>query len=105
MDLKTFARSVLLLVVVILLLAPLMGCQHMQNVRFSLERVPKEYRDCASKVTTIPDGPLTLAQLSALSVKLRKSELKQNRCLKGVIRWADAQERAYREAYANTGRL
>lgn len=89
MLLKTFASAVLLLALV--------GCK--QDVRFVLDRMPSHYRQCAEKVVAIPGGPLTYSDLLGLLAKLRKSELKQNRCLKGAIAWSDAQVNAFNRYY------
>ena len=70
-----------------------------KDFRFVLEKMPAHYRACAEKVVNIPDGPLTYKQLLRLTVELRKSELKQNRCLRSAIAWADAQYRVYYQHY------
>jgi len=95
MDLKKYASWACIIVILASFAVLLVGCKTTSEMRFTLEKVPNEYRVCASKVVDLPDGPLTLAQLSNLSAKLRRSELKQHTCLKGVIAWADAQHRAY----------
>jgi len=70
-----------------------------KDYRYVLEKMPDHYRQCAEKVVSIPDGPLTYKQLLTLTVELRKSERRQNRCLKGAIAWADAQWSAYYQHY------
>lgn len=70
-----------------------------KDYRYVLEKMPAHYRECAEKVVSIPDGPLTYQQLLVLTAELRKSELRQNRCLKGAIAWADAQWGAYYQHY------
>ena len=91
MNLRNFARAVL----VVALLGLTAGQCENKDLRFVLERMPDHYRACAAKVVVIPDGPLTYKQLLGLLTDLRKSELRQNRCLKGAIAWADAQASAY----------
>lgn len=89
---KIFASLVLLLTLTAA------QCEN-RDVRFVLERMPDHYRVCAEKVVHIPDGPLTYKQLLGLLAELRKSELKQNRCLKGAIAWSDAQVNAFNRYY------
>jgi hypothetical protein len=74
------------------------NCEN-KDYRYVLEKMPAHYRACAEKVVKIPDGPLTYQQLLVLTAELRKSELRQNRCLKGAIAWADAQWGAYYQHY------
>lgn len=76
----------------------LVGCQQTQ---FSLERVPSEYRSCASKVVPqLASGrPITQKELIEGYAALKKYAGTQNRCLKGLIRWADAQHSAYYRYY------
>lgn len=93
MNLKTFAS---LAIIATGLMAA--DCEK-KDFRFVLEKMPDHYRQCAEKVVNIPDGPLTYKQLLTLTVELRKSELKQNRCLKGAIAWADAQWSTYYKHY------
>lgn len=77
----------------------LVGCNENKDYRYVLEKMPAHYRACAEKVVKIPDGPLTYKQLLHLTAELRKSEQRQNRCLKGAIAWADAQWSAYYKHY------
>lgn len=65
------------------------------NMKVVLERMPAHYRQCAERVVVLPKGDITFAEAKRLLVKLRESELRQNRCLKGAIAWADAQFNAY----------
>ena len=91
MTLRNFARAVPFAALIALTAGQ---CEN-KDYRFVLERMPDHYRACAVKVVKIPDGPLTYRQLLGLLTELRKSELRQNRCLKGAIAWADAQANAY----------
>ena len=73
----------------------LSGCQKDQAV-FNLESVPKTYRSCALEVMPeLESRAVTLKELVDAYAKLKKYAGRQNRCLKGLIRWADAQHSAY----------
>lgn len=95
MNLTSYAKAALA-VFLFLSLSAGVGCEQQQaSFRLNLERVPQYYRDCVSKVTTLPKGTLTYQQTVALLVKLRKSELRLSKCGKETIAWADAQVAAY----------
>ena len=77
-----------------LLLLFLTGCN--QNSQFDLERVPREYRSCAVEVIPkLKDGPVTMKELVFAYAELKRYAGRQNRCLRGLIKWADAQHSAY----------
>ena len=72
----------------------LAGCQ--QQATFSLERVPKHYRSCAVQVMPkLASHSITQKELILAYAELKKYAGTQNRCLRGLIRWADAQHSAY----------
>ena len=95
MNLTSFARGLLVIVAFALMAGQ---CEN-RDYRFVLEKMPAHYRQCAEQVVTVPKGPLTYKQLLNLTIQLRQSELKQNKCLKGAIAWADAQWKAYSVSY------
>lgn len=79
---------------ILLLAFLLVGCQ--QQVRFSLERVPQEFRSCAVQVVPkLKNGPITQRELILAYAALKRYAGTQNRCLRGLIKWADAQHSAY----------
>ena len=81
-----------------ILLLFLTGCN--QNSQFTLERVPAEYRSCAAKVLpSLPNRTMTQKELILAYAELKKYAGTQNRCLRGLIRWADAQHSAYYQYY------
>ena len=76
------------------LLVGLAGCQ--QNVKFSLERVPQEYRSCAAKAMPhLAKRSITRKELILAYAELKRYAGTKDRCLRGLIRWADAQHSAY----------
>ena len=76
----------------------LAGCQ--KTTRFSLEQVPQEYRSCAVEVVPeLKKGPITARELVVAYAELKKYAHKQNTCLKGLIKWADAQHSAYYQSF------
>lgn len=76
----------------------LVGCQ--QQPMFDLERVPSEFRSCATKVMpSLAKRAITTKELIEGYAALRKYAGTQNRCLRGLIRWADAQHSAYYRVY------
>jgi len=95
MNLRSCARAFVLIAAFGLMA----GTCEQKDYRYVLEKMPAHYRECAEKVVKIPDGPLTYKQLLSLTIELRKSEQRQNLCLKGAIAWADAQWNAYYQHY------
>jgi hypothetical protein len=80
----------------VLLLA---GCQQNTPV-FSLERVPQEYRTCAAQVMPqLKKGPITQKELILAYAELKRYAGTKDRCLNGLIKWADAQHSAYYRAF------
>ena len=76
----------------------LVGCQ--QQVTFSLEQVPREYRSCAAAVMpSLANRAITQKELILAYASLKRYAGTQNRCLKGLLAWADAQHSAYYKAY------
>lgn len=80
------------------LLLFLTGCN--QAPLFTLEQVPQEYRSCAVEaVPKLKDGPITQKELIQAYAKLKRYAHRQNRCFRGLIKWADAQHSAYYKVY------
>lgn len=76
----------------------LAGCN--QNQKFSLEEVPELYRSCAVEVMPkLKKGSISAKELVKAYAKLKRYAGKQNRCLKGLIKWADAQHSAYYRSF------
>ena len=67
------------------------SCENGAAVKFSMQRVPKYYRDCVAKVTALPKERITLKEAVELLATLRASELRLSACGKATIRWADRQ--------------
>ena len=85
-----FASAILLLLLV--------GCK--QDTSFSLEKMPQEYRDCASMVVPeLKRGQLTTKELVVAYAKLKRYANSQNACLRGAIKWADAQYQTYYQSF------
>ena len=101
MNLTRFARllDIVAVVVIVAFIAVwLAGCQ--QQARYSLERVPSEYRTCAAQVMPVlASRSITTKELILAYAELRKYAGTQNRCLRGLIGWADAQHSAYYRYY------
>lgn len=98
MNLTESARILFVVIVIILALTVLSGCQQQ---KFSLERVPQEYRSCASQVVpALASGrPITQKELIEGYAALKRYAGTQNRCLRGLIKWADAQHSAYYRSF------
>lgn len=76
----------------------LVGCNESQ--KFSLEQVPELYRSCAVEVMPeLKEGPVTAKELVKAYSELKRYAGKQNRCLKGLIKWADAQHSVYYQSF------
>ena len=76
----------------------LVGCQ--QQTQFSLERVPATYRSCAVEVMpALAKRSITQKELILAYAELKRYAGTQNRCLRGLIGWADAQHSAYYRHY------
>ena len=82
----------------VLVCLALSGCQ--QQALYSLERVPVEYRSCATQVMpALARRSITQKELILAYAQLRRYAGTQNRCLRGLIDWADAQHSAYYQHY------
>lgn len=76
----------------------LTGCN--QDTKFSLEKMPQEYRDCASRVVPeLKKGSLTSRELILAYAELKRYAHTQNACLRGAIKWADAQYQTYYQSF------
>ncbi len=74
-------------------------CEQSKDFRFVLEKMPKVYLECASKV--VPglkgSGRVSQADLLRYTATLKKYAHSQNRCLRGAVAWSQAQYNAYRD--------
>ena len=99
-QLSKFFAYALIVVAWAFLIVCLAGCQK-TDYRFVIEKMPADYRACAARV--VPEinkpGPITQKELLLYAAKLKRYAHTQNRCLKGAIKWADAQYRAYYQRY------
>jgi hypothetical protein len=98
MNSKEFVRLTLGVASILFIAFLLMGCN--QQTKFTLERVPEEYRSCAAKVMPeLPNRAITQKELILAYAELKRYAGTKDRCLKGLIRWADAQHSAYYRSY------
>ena len=99
MNLTNFNSGAIKLGLLAVLATGLMAaqCEKNPDVRWVLERMPTEYRQCAA--VAVPEinrsGPVTQKDLIRYTAKLKQYGGEQNRCLKGAVSWADAQWSAY----------
>ena len=61
----------------------------------SLPHPPAYYKACFEKLTPIPAGDLTRADVVRLVAQLRHSELAKSRCGKDLLNWYDTVVVAY----------
>lgn len=98
MNLTEFVRLILGVACILIVAFLLVGCNQQQ--KFTLERVPEEYRSCAAKIMPqLPDRAITYKELVVGYAELKRYAGTKDRCLKGLIRWADAQHSAYYRSY------
>ena len=79
----------------------LAGCNQERTVRvsFLLERAPKEYRQCRDQVEPTLPKEIPWKDVPVYLAEFKKYGRDQNRCVRGLINWADAQYAAYAKAY------
>lgn len=95
-----FAKAVLA-AALSLAVVGLLGCNQERTVRvsFLLERAPQEYRKCADQVEPTLPREIPWKDVPVYLAEFKKYGRDQNRCVRGLVNWADAQYAAYAKAY------